>query len=140
MYAAEGEQAVRAALANTEATPEDIMDILDKIKENQQAPPAAAAAPVFEIPPPPPPAVNEATPTPPAGKPGKPPAAAAAKPVNANTVYDEYKVEHKNGTKGDKDEHFEKVKKLKTVRIPEYRAARLNAHSTNTKIRYYAAQ
>lgn len=103
-----GESALKLKLSDEGMEDTDIEDIIDKIKETDE-PKEAKKAPKASL------------------------------KGNANSEFEEWKVDLRNkDAKENKDEAFDKVRKLKTVRIPEDMAARLNEQSAESKIRYYA--
>lgn len=106
-----GESALKLKLSDEGMEDTDIEDIIDKIKETDEPKEAKEPkkAPKVDL------------------------------KGNANSEFEEWKVDLRDkDAKENKDEAFDKVRKLKTVRIPEDMAARLNEQSAESKIRYYA--
>ncbi|TAN17226.1 MAG: hypothetical protein EPN37_07165 [Chitinophagaceae bacterium] len=111
-YAKLGESVLKQKLADGGIEDEDIDQIIDKIKEGDTMMPADI-------------------------KHQK--AAAKIEAGNANSEFEEWKVALKSQQHRENiDENFDKVRRVKNVRIPVEMAEQMNEMSVNTNIRYFA--
>lgn len=105
-----GESALKLKLTDNGIDDVDADDIIDKIKEGDLGMPSDNVKPKKK----------------------------AIPQGNANSEFEEWKVDPISKDGPNEDKNFDKVRKIKAVRIPEDMAARLNEQSIESKIRYYA--
>lgn len=111
-YAKIGESALKQKLADAGIEDEDIDSIIDKIKEGDTKMPADIRHQM---------------------------AATKIQPENANSEFEEWKVALKSQQRRENiDENFDKVRRIKNVRVPTEMAEQMNEMSANTNIRYFA--